>query len=143
MSKIRKSTDELKLMALKEIRSYRDCGTVAEVGIHPINDERADCNWSISVLNLGEADGDLAHRASIEVQDRLSREFDLQATAFGYKVVTFQRKPGCWRADVTPVFPPGTITRGTTTHGFVTTDDSASEEAAAKAADHAIKNLAP
>jgi len=142
MSKIRKSTNELKRMALKQIRSYRGCGTVVDVGIHPINDDRADCNWSISVLNLGDADGDLAHRASIEVQDKLSRKFDLQAKASEYEVATFQRKPGRWRANITPVVNPGTATQGTTTRGFVTADDSLSEEGAAKAADQAIKNLA-
>ena len=142
MSKSRKSTDELKRMALKQIRSYRSCGTVVDIGIHPINDDRADCNWSISVLNLGNADGDLAHRASIEVQDQLSRKFDLQAKASEYKIVTFQRKPGRWRANITPIVHPGTATQSTTTRGFVTTHDSISEEGAAKAADQAIKNLA-
>jgi hypothetical protein len=78
MSKIKKTADELKQMALKAIRVYRGCETVADVGIYHIVDDRADCNWSISVLNLGNADGDLAHRAAIEVQDRLSSEFDLQ-----------------------------------------------------------------
>jgi hypothetical protein len=78
-SKIRKTADELKRMALEAIRAYRGCETVSDVGIYPIMDDRADCNWSISVLNLGDADGDLAHRAAIEVQDGLSSEFDLQA----------------------------------------------------------------
>jgi hypothetical protein len=141
MPKIEKSSDELRQMALKKIRSYRNCGTVSDVGIHPIKDGRADCNWSISVLNLGDADGDLAHRASVEVQDQLSRKFNLQAKASEYKVVTFQRKLGRWRANITPV-DPGASAKGTTTLGFVTTDDSISEEGAAQAADRAIKNLA-
>ncbi len=142
MSKIRKSTDDLKQMALKQIRSYRGCGTVVDVGIHPIDDDRADCSWSISVLDLGGARSDIARRASIEVQDQLSRKFDLQAKASEYKIVTFQRKPGRWRANITPVAHPGTTPQGTTTRGFVTTDDSISEEGATKAADQAIKNLA-
>jgi len=77
MSKIRKTAGQLKLMALADIRAYRGCKTVAEVGIRSIADDRAECNWSIFALNLGDADGDLAHRAAIEVQDRLSSEFDL------------------------------------------------------------------
>jgi hypothetical protein len=77
MPKIRKSAEELKLMALKHIRAYRGCETVVDVGIHPIIDDRAGCNWSISVADLGEADGDMAHRAAIEVHDSLSSRFDL------------------------------------------------------------------
>lgn len=142
MSKIRKSTDELKQMALEQIRSYRGCGTVVNVGIHPIDDDRADCNWSISVLDLGGARGDIARRASIEVQEKLSRKFDLQAKAFEYKIDTFQRKPGRWRANITPVVQPDTAPQGKMTRGFVTTHDSISEEGAAKAANQAIKNLA-
>jgi hypothetical protein len=64
-------------MALTDIQAYRGCGTVASIGIHLIADDRAECNWSIFILNLGDADGDLAHRAAIEVHDRLSSEFDL------------------------------------------------------------------
>jgi hypothetical protein len=77
MSKAKKTEGELKLMALEEIRRYRNCESVAEIGIHPINDNRANCNWSISVEDLGSADGDTARRAAIEVQERLSSEFDL------------------------------------------------------------------
>jgi hypothetical protein len=40
-----------------------------------IHDDRAGS--SISVTDLGTADGDLSHRAAIEVQDKLSSEFDL------------------------------------------------------------------
>jgi hypothetical protein len=77
MAKIRKSAEELKQMALEEIRAYRGCEDVADVGIYRIIDDRADCNWSISVLSLGSADGDQAHRAAIEVQDKLSSKYDL------------------------------------------------------------------
>jgi hypothetical protein len=63
------------------------------------------------------------------------------AKASDYKVITFQRKPGRWRADVTPIIHPATIRRGTTILGFVTTEDSGSEESAAIAADHAIREL--
>jgi hypothetical protein len=47
MAKIRKSAAELKRMALEEIRAYRGCEDVADVGIYRIIDDRADCNWSI------------------------------------------------------------------------------------------------
>jgi hypothetical protein len=63
------------------------------------------------------------------------------AKASDYKVVTFQRKPGRWRANVTPIVQPTATRNGTTILGFVTTEDSGSEESAAIAADQAIKAL--
>jgi hypothetical protein len=63
------------------------------------------------------------------------------AKASDYKIVTFQRKPGRWRANVTPIIQPATRRQGTTILGFVTTEDSGSEESAAIAADQAIKAL--
>jgi len=58
-----------------------------------------------------------------------------------YRIVTFQRKPGHWRANITPIVQPVTITRGAALLGFVTTADSSSEEGAAIAADRAIRAL--
>jgi hypothetical protein len=77
MPKIRKSSSELTHMALVEIRTYQGCHDVGDVAIHPIIDDRAGCNWSIMVVDLGAAEGDLARRAAIETQERLSAQFDL------------------------------------------------------------------
>lgn len=77
MPKIRKSSSELTQMALVEIRTYRGCHDVGDVAVHPIIDDRAGCNWSITVVDLGTAEGDLARRAAIETQERLSAQFDL------------------------------------------------------------------
>ncbi len=63
------------------------------------------------------------------------------AKASDYKIVTFQRKPGRWRANVTPISQPATSRRGITILGFVTTEDSGSEESAGIAADQAIMAL--
>jgi hypothetical protein len=63
------------------------------------------------------------------------------AKATDYKVVTFQRKPGYWRANVTPVLQPTATRLGTTILGFVTSEDCSSEEAAVMAANKAIKEL--
>ena len=57
-------------MALIDIQAYRGCETVADVGIRSIAVDRAECNWSIFVLNLGDADGVLAHRAAIPIEVR-------------------------------------------------------------------------
>jgi hypothetical protein len=63
------------------------------------------------------------------------------AKASDYKIVTFQRKPGRWRADVTPIVQMAARRQGSTILGFITTEDSSSEESAAIAADKAIKAL--
>jgi ABC-type sugar transport system substrate-binding protein len=58
-----------------------------------------------------------------------------------YDIVIFQRKPGHWRASVTSIIELAARRHGKTTLGFVTTEDSSSEESAAIAADQAIKEL--
>jgi hypothetical protein len=58
-----------------------------------------------------------------------------------YRIVTFQRQPGLWRANMTPIVQPATITRGQAIRGFVTTEDSKSEEDAVIAANRAIREL--
>jgi hypothetical protein len=65
------------------------------------------------------------------------------AKASDYKIVTFQRQPGRWRANVTPIIQPAARGQGRKILGFITTDDSGSEENAAIAADLAIKELDP
>ena len=59
-----------------------------------------------------------------------------------YRIVTFQRQPGLWRANMTPIVPPATIMRGAAAiRGFVTAEDSKSEEDAVIAANRAIREL--
>ena len=58
-----------------------------------------------------------------------------------YRIITFQRQPGLWRANVTPIVLPTTITRGAAIRGFVTAEDSKSEEGAVIAANRAIREL--
>lgn len=47
------------------------------VSVKPIRDERADCNWSIAIDDLGSADGYLARRIALNVHERLSAHYDL------------------------------------------------------------------
>ena len=63
------------------------------------------------------------------------------AKASDYKIITFQRKPGQWRANVTPINHPAAGRPGATIQGFVTSEDSSSEEGATLAANRAIKEL--
>ena len=65
------------------------------------------------------------------------------AKASDYKIITFQRKPGRWRSNVTPITKPAATRQGVMTLGFVTIEDSGSEESAAIAANQAIKELDP
>ena len=63
------------------------------------------------------------------------------ANASDYRIEIFQRKPGCWRANVTPVAAPSATRLRTTVLGFVTGKDSCSEADALLAANQAIKEL--
>ncbi|MBX9709708.1 MAG: hypothetical protein K2X60_01625 [Xanthobacteraceae bacterium] len=58
----------------------------------------------------------------------------------GYDITTFQRKPELWRASIAQARTWKSIT-GKAMLSFVTTEDSDTEEGAAKAAKIAIKNL--
>jgi hypothetical protein len=58
-----------------------------------------------------------------------------------YRIITFQRQPGLWRANMTPIVLPTAITKGAAIRGFVTAEDSKSEEDAVIAANRAIKEL--
>ncbi|MBR1148330.1 hypothetical protein [Bradyrhizobium sp. AUGA SZCCT0431] len=58
-----------------------------------------------------------------------------------YRIIAFQRQPGLWRANMTPIVQPPTITRGAAIRGFVTAEDSKSEDDALIAANRAIREL--
>jgi hypothetical protein len=63
------------------------------------------------------------------------------AQSSDHRIITFQRKPGHWRASIAPIVQPAAPTRGATMPGFVTTEESSSEEAAAIVAARAIRAL--
>ncbi|MBA2402766.1 MAG: hypothetical protein H0V72_29535 [Bradyrhizobium sp.] len=58
-----------------------------------------------------------------------------------YRIITFQRQPGLWRANMTPIVLSTASTRGAAIRGFVTAEDSKSEEDAVIAANRAIREL--
>jgi hypothetical protein len=62
------------------------------------------------------------------------------ANTSDYEVVTFQRVPGQWRANITRRTRGG-AKPGPALLGFVTKEDSDSEAGAQNAANEAIKNL--
>jgi hypothetical protein len=58
-----------------------------------------------------------------------------------FSIVTYERRPGHWRAAITPYRQSGGFIRGKTTSSFVTPDDSASESDAKSAAEKIIRKL--
>jgi hypothetical protein len=58
-----------------------------------------------------------------------------------FSIVTYERRPGLWRAAMTPVRQSGTFIRGKTTTSFVTPDDFESEPDAKLAAEKMIRKM--
>ena len=58
-----------------------------------------------------------------------------------FSIVTYERRPGHWRAAITPNRQSGSFIRGKTTCSFVTPDDFASESDAKFAAEKIIRKL--
>jgi hypothetical protein len=58
-----------------------------------------------------------------------------------FSIVTYERRPGFWRAAITPVPQTATVIQGKTTSSFVTPDDFASESDAKFAAQKIIRKL--
>jgi hypothetical protein len=58
-----------------------------------------------------------------------------------FSIVTYERRPGHWRAAITPIRRSGTFIQGKTTSSVVTPDDFASEPDAKFAAEKIIRKL--
>ena len=58
-----------------------------------------------------------------------------------YSIVTYERKPGQWRAAITPLRRSGPAPQTGTVQGIVTPDDHASEVEAQATAEKMIKGL--
>src|SRR5882757_2997748 len=58
-----------------------------------------------------------------------------------FSIVTYERRPGYWRAAITPLKRSGTAILGKTTSSFVTPDDFDSETDARVAAEKMIRKL--
>jgi hypothetical protein len=58
-----------------------------------------------------------------------------------FSIVTYERRPGHWRAAITPFAESGSFIRGKTTSSVVTGEDSKSESDAMFAAEQLIKSL--
>jgi hypothetical protein len=58
-----------------------------------------------------------------------------------FSIVTYERRPGQWRAAITPYRQSGGFILGRTTSSFVTPDDFASELEAKSAAEKMIRKL--
>jgi hypothetical protein len=58
-----------------------------------------------------------------------------------FSIVTYERKPGIWRAAITPIRPSGIVIRGRTVTSIVTPSDYSSEPDAKLAAHKIILKL--
>ena len=58
-----------------------------------------------------------------------------------FSIVTYERKPGQWRAAITPIQRSGSSTQRGTVHSVVTPDDYVSESEAQLAAERLIRKL--
>jgi hypothetical protein len=58
-----------------------------------------------------------------------------------YSIVTYERRPGYWRAAITPIRRSGTFTQGKTISSIVTPNDFESEPDAKFAAEKMIRKL--
>jgi hypothetical protein len=58
-----------------------------------------------------------------------------------FSIVTYERRPGYWRASITPVRRPDSKIQSQTTSSMVTPDDFASEADAQFAAEKIIRKL--
>jgi hypothetical protein len=58
-----------------------------------------------------------------------------------FSIITYERRPGRWRAAITPYRQSGGFILGRTTSSFVTPDDFASESEAKLAAEKMIRKI--
>jgi hypothetical protein len=63
------------------------------------------------------------------------------ADASEFSIVTYERRPGHWRAAIIPVRHSGTFIQGSTISSVVTPDDSVSELDAKVAAEKIIRKM--
>jgi hypothetical protein len=58
-----------------------------------------------------------------------------------FSIITYERRPGYWRAAITPIRRAGSAVQGSQISSIVTPDDSASEPDAKFAAEKIIRKL--
>jgi hypothetical protein len=66
---------------------------------------------------------------------------DSMADISEFSIITYERKPGCWRAAITRKGSVGNVVRGDKVRSVVTPDDYASESDAQFAAQKLIRKL--
>jgi hypothetical protein len=87
-----------------------------------------------------EAVGGAGAVTSVDIATSWARGLSM-AHISGYSIVTYERKPGHWRAAISPKVLVKSGAKGNTVHTTVTPDDSASESEAKFAAEKLIRKL--
>jgi hypothetical protein len=77
MSKTLIRMEDLRVRALAEIRKQSGCSGVRDVAINHVTDDRAESNWSLSVVSASAADARAARRGAIYVQHALRHDYNL------------------------------------------------------------------
>lgn len=77
MPQVAVPADELKTIAISNIRSRRGCEGIADIVILRVNFEKARSNWSLKITDFGNADRDLAQLSAITVQRHMQQRYRL------------------------------------------------------------------
>ena len=77
MSQEKIKTDDLRVIALAEIRARRGCEDIGDVSISHVTDPRSKSNWSLAIVAYGSTDRDTAQLAALVVQRDLQRKYEL------------------------------------------------------------------
>jgi hypothetical protein len=71
----------------------------------------------------------------------MTEHADRMAKLSQFSIVTYERRPGHWRAAISPIRRSGALVQGKTISSIVTPDDSVSESDAKFAAEKIIRKL--
>jgi len=100
---------------------------------------------AIPIKRLAEEVVRAQHDAGVDIADCPARESVSRGTSMAaiseFSIVTYERKPGCWRAAVTRKGDAEIVIGGFKVRSVVTPDDCASESDAQLAAHKLIRRL--
>ncbi len=71
------SMEDLKAIALADIRARRGCEGIADIAISYVSNPRSRNNWALAIVAYGDADRDAAQLAALVVQRDLQRKYDI------------------------------------------------------------------
>jgi hypothetical protein len=115
------ATGRVQFIAEEEFNSRSRSGAYCRPAVHRLNGAKRNLDIAAQ-LARGPPGGKLAEISQ-------------------YSIVTYERRPGLWRAAITPIRRPGAVTQGKTISSIVTPDDFLSEPDAKFAAEKMIRKI--